>query len=349
MKVNLPANVDDEMIGPDGGLQSLPLSMPTLMSSFNLRIKLAQLCREIVDRMPSVLLEGVEPDYGLILDIDQELQNYIREIPVFFRLDPQSVKESEALCRSRPYMALHRVNVNFSVHTRICRLHRMYHLEGSTNPKYAYSRTMCLQSAHRILELRGSMDSAAMNTGLHPARFWKIRQHVYFAALTLATDVSINPDAPDVEERKAKVMAAYRTLENSREEAHTLVDGIQKNMQTLLATLESRNTQISTSQSGLSKRKRGNESVDIANRATPAGYSPSKGFSSMDNTAITDFQAAAQDDQMIEAGLPLGSVSSADWGTNMFDEGQIWSDFLAMAPRIEGDDWEIFLDNICTG
>jgi hypothetical protein len=349
MRVNLPANVDDEMITPGGELQGLPLSTPTLMSGFILRVKLAELCRETVDRIPSVLLEDNEPDYGLVLEIDRKFQEYLRELPMFFRLEAQSVKESEAICRSRPYIALHRVNVNFAIHTRICRLHRMYHLEGSTNPQYAYSRTMCLQSAHRILELRRSMDTAVMDTGLHPARSWKIMQHVYFAALTLATDVSINPDAPDVEDQKAKVMAAYRILESSREEAHSLMDRIQKNMQTLLATLESRKPRASTSRSGPPKRKRGNEGVNLASGATLTNYLPTTSPGNMDNTAIRDFQTTGQDDLMIETGQQLDSFSSMDWGTNMFDEGQTWSDFLAVAPEMEGEDWNFFLDNIFNG
>lgn len=192
------------------------------------------------------------------------------------------------------------------------------------------------------------MDTVVPDGGLNPGRSWKIMQHVYFAALTLATDVSINPNAPDVEDRKAKVMAAYRTLENSREETHMLMHGMQKNMQTLLATLESRKPQAFTSGAGSSKRNRGNENVNVASGVMPIDY-PSTGLSHINNIETRHFGAAVPDEMTMETGQSLDSASSMDWGGNMVDEGQIWSDFLAVAPMMESEDWDFFLNDIYTG
>ncbi|KAE8343570.1 hypothetical protein BDV24DRAFT_172593 [Aspergillus arachidicola] len=237
MMVNYPTNTDDEFITPTGILQDRPLSQPSSLSAFIYRVKLATLCREVVDAMPSIWLEAQEPDYETTLALDRKFQNFLSDLPTFFKLDPGSIEQSKKICEERPYIPVQRISLHFSLHTRLCRLHRPYHLEGVTNPKYSYSHRACIQSAQRVLELRRLMDDAGARIGLKPGRFWTTNQHAFLAALILATDVSFNPDAPDAEARKAKVLAAYETLEKSMEESSILVETIQKNMQTLMSTL----------------------------------------------------------------------------------------------------------------
>lgn len=101
-----------------------------------------------------------------------------------------------------------------------------------TNPRYACSHKACIGSAQKVLELRRSVDEIDSTVGLKLARFWTVMHHVFIAALVLAMDVSFNPRAPDAEARKAKVLAAYQTLEKPQQESNCLMEGIQKNLQT---------------------------------------------------------------------------------------------------------------------
>lgn len=73
---------------------------------------------------------------------------------------------------------------------------------------------------------------------LNPSRFWLIVQHVFLAAITLATDVSLKPDAPEAVPRREEVLAACRMLERSQHESATLKKAIQKNTHTLLMILQ---------------------------------------------------------------------------------------------------------------
>lgn len=156
MKVDYPLNADDEDITSTGELRDLPLSVPTSMTHFIHRIRLAELCREAVDTMPSILLDNQAANYDVVLALHSKFQNYIQQIPIFFRLDVPSIQQSRDICRDRPYIAWQRALLHFSFNTRLCRLHRSFHLEGLTDPRYSFSRVTCSSSAQTVLELRRS-------------------------------------------------------------------------------------------------------------------------------------------------------------------------------------------------
>lgn len=321
MNVDYPSNVDDEFITPTE-VHSLPLSTPTTMSAFIERVKLSEICREVVDAMPSILLES-QPEYHVILALDEKFQNYLDDLPVFLRLDRNSIRKSYAICSERPNIIWQRIGINFSVHTRICRLHMPYHLEGMTNQKYAYSHRICVQSAQTVLELRRLMDDA--ETAVKPTRSWTVTQHSFLAALILATDVSFNPNSPDAEARKAKVLAAYRTLEKSKEESSGLVEVIQRNMQTLMSTLHRQHSQ------------RTNVSYAASEETVANGQS--SGNSRDPITSMASIPVSA--DEWLQGYSLMSTEKVGDENV-----AQLWSDFLAAAPELGAPQWNSLLDNM---
>jgi hypothetical protein len=334
MNVNLPANVDNESITSTAISQEPSLSTPTAMSAFIQRVKLSEVCREIVDTLPSTLLDEPDPPYEAILAMDEKLQSYLRQLPVFFRLDSTSVRESEEVIKQRPHIIWQRLTIHFSLYSRLCRLHRPYHLEGSTNPKYAHSRTTCIRSAQKVLEIRSALDDAA--TPLKFTYSWIIMQHVYMAALTLATDVSFNPDAPDAEARKSKVMGAYDSLEKSKGESKYLVERIQKNMQNIIETLQKSRLEVQNSQIDGYESNVG-RGLDEPNPSISAGESIMEGNDS----------TIAYNSTMKMNGL--GSVEEATKATGAMskeDLDQLWSDFLAAAPGLSSNQWTSLLDDM---
>jgi hypothetical protein len=307
MNVRIPANIDDEFLSASGETPGLPLSTPTVMSSFLQRLKLADLCRQIVDELPSPVDNYEKPNYSLVVDIDQRLRQYLDELPVFFKLDPASIRQSEKICKERPYIAWQRIMAHFSVHARICHLHRPYHLEGARNPQFHYSRNACTESAYKVLELRRLMDEQSENSAFRPERFWVIMQHVFMASLTLATDVSFNPDAPDAEARKENVMSAYRILERSKRGSSVLVEGLQRNMQTLMETLRPK----TSSSAQLPRRLE-----DTAETRT--------GFANFNEQSLPDFPV--QD-------------GTHSWDLDSANMDQILSEFLAVVPDLDTNQW----------
>ncbi|GAB1209163.1 hypothetical protein APSETT445_007930 [Aspergillus pseudonomiae] len=323
-----------------------PLSQPSSLSAFIYRVKLATLCREVVDVMPSIWLEAQEPDYETILALDRKFQNFLDELPIFFQLDPDSIEQSQSICEKRPYIPVQRISLHFSLHARLCRLHRPYHLEGVTNPKYFYSHRICIQSALKVLELRRLMDDAGARIGLKPGRFWTTNQHAFLAALILATDVSFKPEAPDAEAHKAKVLAAYETLEKSKEESSILVETIQRNMQTLMSTLNKQRPQLLGSQpggpTGIGK------DTPVSADGAPQNPQHSRGLhdtSFSSHTADTVQSPESEEPILVGDVAPCRNVPhEAGIQEEVWD--QLWSDFLAVAPELEIPQWNSLLDDM---
>jgi hypothetical protein len=218
MAVNYPGNIGDGDLNPSTKESDLnaPLDTPTGMSVFRQRLKLADLCREAIDTLPSILLEQEEASYSSILALDAKFQAYIDNLPVFFRLDELSMQETENICIARPMIRHQRIAANLGIHVRVYRLHLPYYLRGRTDPIYAHSNAACITSARKVLELRRKIDDdITQSAGTRPARLWKVAQHVFSAALALAADVALDPvglDAPPRESRYWRLAVLWKSL-----------------------------------------------------------------------------------------------------------------------------------------
>ncbi|KAJ5137357.1 hypothetical protein N7526_003590 [Penicillium atrosanguineum] len=330
MKVDLPSNTDDEFITSTEVKQNLPLSVPTNISAFFFRVKSSELCREVIDALPSILLDSQEPKYDNILQLDKRFHDLVDSVPTFFKLDHDSIEQSRAICKERPHIAWQRIGLHFSIHTRLCRLHRPYHLEGVTNPKYAYSHSVCIRSAYKILELRHAMDEVDSEVGLKPARFWTVMHHVFFAALILAMDVSFNPQAPDADARKAKVLAAYATLEKSKQESMNLMEGIQKNLQTLMSTLHKQRSQTGSGPDVSHE--------ELLSSHTASGLGVSQIVHAGENSGFVQPSSTVTGDSALGFAL-IDDIGEESWE-------HLWSEFVAVAPDLEAPQWNALLDDV---
>lgn len=337
MNVNLPSNTDDEFITTTGIQQEFPLSVPTSMSAFIMRVKSSSLCREVIDTLPPVLLESTEPDYDTILELDAKFQTFLNDLPVYFKLDPASIEQSRDICKKRPTIAWQRISLHFGVHTRLCLLHRPYHLEGITNSKYAYSHKVCIQSAQTVLELRRSMDELGPEVGLKAGRFLIVVHHVFFAALILAMDVSFNPHAPDAESRKTKVLAAYQTLEKSKQESNYLMEGIQKNLQTLMSTLQKDRPQASQLTSQVASTA---PYHPRAHDQSTHGENEAQISSGPSHSAALSPPSATMTDGSLAGTITLSNdINEEGWE-------QLWSEFAAIAPGLDAPQWSLLLEDV---
>ncbi|KAI0130229.1 hypothetical protein BJ170DRAFT_307161 [Xylariales sp. AK1849] len=327
MNVNYPGNVDDEYISAQGEQYDFPASIPTSMSFFIYRLRLAELCREVVDTIPSILLEPQELDYDTVLVLNTKFQDFIKSLPVFFQLDPTSIQKSEETCRKRPYIAWQRTTLHFSINTRLCRLHRPFHLEGSTNPKYTFSRITCVRSAQMVLELRRSMDDIGQLVGLKPSRFWSAAQHVFLAAIILATDVASDPHAPYSNDRKAEVLAACQLLEESQQASTAARDGIQRSVQTLLSMLKRQPSQT-----------KAGEELSITRRSQALNDSSSTGDRVSGASFIFTGNSASSGDSTVPCST-WTSETEENWG-------QLWSEFFSNTPGWDVPQWNSLLEGI---
>ena len=89
MQVNLPRNISDaDLIDPTKPRDfEEPLSVPTSTSYLIQRVKLATICRKIVDAMP---ISPSRPDlipYEDVIAMDMEFEKLLQELPPFFQIE----------------------------------------------------------------------------------------------------------------------------------------------------------------------------------------------------------------------------------------------------------------------
>lgn len=231
MNVQKLANIDDTIPDSEGNY-SLPISTPTKMSYSLERLKLAEVCREIVDATAYEHLRGREISYDKVLELDRKLRQAY-DFPAYFRLDPISRHQYASLYRDRPAIAWQRCLLHQAYHSRLCRLHRQYLIRGARDPTYSYSHVVCLQSARKVLEMKRIMDEDEPTFMPPSSVVWSVMHHVFMAAVILLMDVCFNWDDILAEKRKEEVLDACRLLSNAQQSSSTVREGINAMMEVL--------------------------------------------------------------------------------------------------------------------
>jgi hypothetical protein len=181
------------------------------------RLRLAEVCREIVDAGAPYHLQGQEIPYQSILDLDRKLQQACTDIPTFFRFDQSSRRQFAKLYRERPEIAWQRALMQQGYHSRLCRLHRQYFIRGAKDPRYSYSHVVSLQSARKVLEIKRIMDEEEPLFTPNSSFFWAVMHHVFMAAVILLIDVCFNWDDILACKRKEEVLDACRLLSRAQQ------------------------------------------------------------------------------------------------------------------------------------
>ncbi|TGO83059.1 hypothetical protein BPOR_0709g00050 [Botrytis porri] len=190
MKCDYPTNVNDVDIGPPGDYRK-PSCMATDMTYSTFRYQLSIICREIVDATQTFGSETHELPYETVLSFDRKLISMVSEFPPALRMDAKSRAQYKDLDAKYPFLAVQRTAGHFGVHTRLTRLHRAYLARGAHDPRFSYSRMICLRSA--------------------------LTHHIFVATVILVMDFCLNKGDPRAEERKAEIMDAFRMLETCQE------------------------------------------------------------------------------------------------------------------------------------
>lgn len=193
-------------------------STPTTMSYFLQRIRLSEICRTIVDSIPRFLDDIDMVDYDKIIALDDQFEDLTKSFPVFFHLDEESRLRSRGTDHRFPHIATQRYLIHLGVLNRRCKLHQPYLIRGFVEPKYAFSRDVCLRSARNALEVNRVLEKTKSDLGCAPARFGTVMHHVFMATVVLVMDLCFNKIEGQEEQRQAEVMGACRMLQEAKQD-----------------------------------------------------------------------------------------------------------------------------------
>lgn len=218
MRVKLPRNCLDEDIGTKPFDYEIPSSEPSPMLYFLYRTRLAELCREIVDALPFPSLKLSHLRYEEVMALDHKLEVFLAELPVFFQIDPEpqsreKVAEFEIVHRHLPAL---RYFINAAAQSRRCKLHQPFLIRQSVDPRYAFSRKACLESARAVV-----IQSQQVFQTIEPSPRAKTLQSVgaalhfmHVSIIVLVMDLCFNKDKADQAEQRTEVKAAFKVLED---------------------------------------------------------------------------------------------------------------------------------------
>lgn len=226
MTVDLPTNVDDQDICSTGNYAQPLENAPTNMTFSILRTRISVMLREIVDAATDCGCLQELP-YDIVLEFDHRLQGIMKNAPACFQTDRGS---SRAPSRS-PDLRLHRLIAN-----ALNRLHRPYLGRGARDPKYSYSRMVCLRTARGVIELCKEMTCATEE--FQHARMWTIVHPLFNSVLVLVMDYCLNREEPRADERKAEILEGFRLLEACQEDSTLAQRGLHQMRQLLKRSKE---------------------------------------------------------------------------------------------------------------
>ncbi|KAL2807814.1 hypothetical protein BJX63DRAFT_411083 [Aspergillus granulosus] len=223
MCTDMPLDLPDHAIGnPD----AQPGHAPSDMTYFIERLRLAEVCRSIVDTIGPEQVSGKDIEYAKILDLDRQLREAQSGIADIFRLDSTSRRRFSSLYLEKPTLAWQRCILQQAYYSRLCRLHRPFFIRGARDAKYSYSHVVGMASARKVLEINRIMDEEEPKFPPSTAVVWAIMHHVFMAAVMMLLDVCYNPDDILGERRKEEVLDTCRRLSKAQQSSSLVKEGI---------------------------------------------------------------------------------------------------------------------------
>jgi hypothetical protein len=228
MNVDYPSNVNDIGITPNGDYAQ-PDDVATEMTFFRFRCRGTTLFREVVDAAWEAGSELEDLPYETVLHFDKKFKDITLEFDGVFdkyRNALTVVQTSDPRWNTKSPPNVHWAMVHFCMDSRFARLHRPYLVRGAKDPKYAYSRMVCLRSARSLMELGNIILETSKN--LVAFKLWAIKHHMYVATIILVMDYCFNRNEPRAKERREEILEYFRAVKRNDNGCTTMPPGLQK-------------------------------------------------------------------------------------------------------------------------
>ncbi|KAG4442461.1 hypothetical protein IFR05_002063 [Cadophora sp. M221] len=233
MAVNKPRNSNDDELVDGAQNPDKQISIPTVMSYFLQRIRLAELCRCITDNTPFINSNDDTKRYSDAMRNDAELRSFIDKIPTFFRLDRESRPDfiESDICKT-PGIAIQRYMLNALVQIQRCKLNLPWFIRGMVESSCSQSYDSCIEAAHLIMQNELQLEQTGLPFVEIRLRFSPMLYGVTMAGLVLPLEKSPGVRAGrQLLGTSSEVSVAFRILREAREHSSTaarLLDSIEK-------------------------------------------------------------------------------------------------------------------------
>ena len=324
MKVLLPRNANDEDLDDEN--INFPFSEPTTMSYFLQRTRMGELSRNIADCLPLTLSDPNETNYNDIIHLDSKFESFLNELPVFFRLDEESLQQSREIDRKYPHIPIQRYMINGGTHTRRYKLHQPFLIRGSHDNGYPYSRDACLRSARAVIRVQRYLDKETTTAfaSVHH-RLCAVIHFVFSAIMVLVMDLCFNKVEGQDEERRAEVLNACKILENAREQSAMA----SRFLDSLLGILRKHKIRLPINSAGL---------IDVPGGSISEGATALTTHTPSSMETISSYEVVQRSNTWI-----FGPKRDLDGGLG-FDD--VWQNYIEQGGNFENMDWDHLMSDI---
>ncbi|KFA73713.1 hypothetical protein S40288_06245 [Stachybotrys chartarum IBT 40288] len=217
MAVRKPCNISDEDMLDGTELIDRPLSEPTTMSYLLQRIRLAEICREPLDRNSFAFATPDTIEYSCILELDGKLRYFLRTVPPFFSLDEDRFEDAPgSFTLKRQHITMQRYTINVVVHRHVCKIHIPFLVQSASDPTFAPSRKACLESARTIIEVLRRIREENMKP------IPQVERSVFLAAIVLVLDLCVDGSASQTPMREKEMQDAWEILRNAQPDSPSI-------------------------------------------------------------------------------------------------------------------------------
>ena len=192
MCVKIPRNINDEDLDLEKEDFEQPYSEPTSMSYFLCRVRLAEVCRSIVDTLPSVSSGPGLANYEEVIYMDSKIETFFRDLPIFFRYDEDSYHKNQEVHRQLPQLMMQRNVLIINANSIRCKLNQPFLIRGSVDPSFSLARAHCLRSARIVIKIAEQLvEPKVLNFPFVPdhGRFAPFMHQFFLAVLVLVIDL----------------------------------------------------------------------------------------------------------------------------------------------------------------
>ncbi|KAB8269075.1 hypothetical protein BDV30DRAFT_230164 [Aspergillus minisclerotigenes] len=177
--------------------------------------RLADICRSAIDALPPPFSDWGEVNYDRFISLDQRFEAFIHSLPVFFRLDEASRHQSRDVEHQYPQIIVQRYILWSTLQGRRSKLNQPFLTRVSMNPRYQYSRKVCLQSARCVIELKALMDHDMASLASAHVRLATFLHNYFLATAVLVMDLCLNKEGGSSEDRRQEIVDACRVLQEA--------------------------------------------------------------------------------------------------------------------------------------
>ncbi|KAK4505913.1 hypothetical protein PRZ48_003878 [Zasmidium cellare] len=206
MNTNRPRNINDADLLLDANCPGEPQTQLTDMSYFLHRIRLAEICRDAVDKRTMGMTQSSQDHAEQVMAIDSDLEKLLLDLPPFFKLDNYL---QHTVSSYGPNALIQAYMLNTLIHSQRCKLHLA-------------SLTSQQPGRHRSLESAKSIIRAELMLIRSDHPFVRIRLRltgmlysVFMASIVLLMDLCLNRETEIQQSDMAEAMGIIDDAKSS--------------------------------------------------------------------------------------------------------------------------------------